>query len=178
MGFFPVFYIVPDCVLQVVLQHSAVGDCAVVGLDDRLKGVVPLALCVLRKGRLDQVARKPGSATFADARRASLSFCDFVRSRSAENRGRNCGGNCETGEGKHRASGCLQEGPLCARTAKDALWEDPTLLPVQPGQRKTLQGLAELLHLPLTSCLDYSRLFVNLDLRNCPCFCCFFRYLL
>lgn len=33
---------------EVVLQHSAVGDCAVVGLDDSLKGVVPLALCVLR----------------------------------------------------------------------------------------------------------------------------------
>ncbi|XP_075886158.1 acyl-CoA synthetase short-chain family member 3, mitochondrial [Nelusetta ayraudi] len=35
---------------EVVLQHSAVGDCAVVGLDDSLKGVVPLALCVLRNG--------------------------------------------------------------------------------------------------------------------------------
>lgn len=33
---------------EVVLQHSAVGDCAVVGLADSLKGVVPLALCVLR----------------------------------------------------------------------------------------------------------------------------------
>uniref|UniRef100_A0A671XHE4 Acyl-CoA synthetase short-chain family member 3, mitochondrial n=1 Tax=Sparus aurata TaxID=8175 RepID=A0A671XHE4_SPAAU len=31
-----------------VLQHPAVGDCAVVGLDDPLKGVVPLALCVLK----------------------------------------------------------------------------------------------------------------------------------
>lgn len=53
LGFFlSVFYVVPDCVLQVVLQHSAVGDCAVVGLDDSLKGVVPLALCVLRNGKL------------------------------------------------------------------------------------------------------------------------------
>lgn len=68
------FYVVPDCVLQVVLQHSAVGDCAVVGLDDSLKGVVPLALCVLRNGKLHQVARKPGTATSADGRRASLSF--------------------------------------------------------------------------------------------------------
>lgn len=33
-----------------VLLHSAVGDCAVVGLEDNLKGHVPLALCVLKKG--------------------------------------------------------------------------------------------------------------------------------
>ncbi|XP_034529247.1 acyl-CoA synthetase short-chain family member 3, mitochondrial [Notolabrus celidotus] len=32
-----------------VLLHPAVGDCAVVGLEDALKGVVPLALCVLKK---------------------------------------------------------------------------------------------------------------------------------
>lgn len=38
------------CVLQSVLQHPAVGDCAVVGLEDKLKGVVPLALCVLKNG--------------------------------------------------------------------------------------------------------------------------------
>uniref|UniRef100_A0A665VB60 Acyl-CoA synthetase short-chain family member 3, mitochondrial n=1 Tax=Echeneis naucrates TaxID=173247 RepID=A0A665VB60_ECHNA len=31
-----------------VLQHPAVGDCAVVGLEDSLKGHVPLALCVLK----------------------------------------------------------------------------------------------------------------------------------
>uniref|UniRef100_A0A8C3B0G3 Acyl-CoA synthetase short-chain family member 3, mitochondrial n=1 Tax=Cyclopterus lumpus TaxID=8103 RepID=A0A8C3B0G3_CYCLU len=31
-----------------VLQHPAVADCAVVGLEDALKGVVPLALCVLK----------------------------------------------------------------------------------------------------------------------------------
>ncbi|XP_060926205.1 acyl-CoA synthetase short-chain family member 3, mitochondrial [Limanda limanda] len=33
-----------------VLQHPAVGDCAVVALEDALKGHVPLALCVLKKG--------------------------------------------------------------------------------------------------------------------------------
>ncbi|XP_036376101.1 acyl-CoA synthetase short-chain family member 3, mitochondrial [Megalops cyprinoides] len=33
-----------------VLQHSAVADCAVVGLEDSLKGHVPLALCVLKNG--------------------------------------------------------------------------------------------------------------------------------
>eukprot|EP00066_Takifugu_rubripes_P022325 XP_011611591.1 PREDICTED: acyl-CoA synthetase short-chain family member 3, mitochondrial-like [Takifugu rubripes] len=33
-----------------VLQHAAVVDCAVVGLEDKLKGVVPLALCVLKNG--------------------------------------------------------------------------------------------------------------------------------
>ncbi|XP_047246030.1 acyl-CoA synthetase short-chain family member 3, mitochondrial isoform X2 [Girardinichthys multiradiatus] len=33
-----------------VLLHSAVGDCAVVGLEDTLKGHVPLALCVLKQG--------------------------------------------------------------------------------------------------------------------------------
>lgn len=38
------------CVLQAVLRHAAVGDCAVVGLEDELKGAVPLALCVLRNG--------------------------------------------------------------------------------------------------------------------------------
>ncbi|XP_046879013.1 acyl-CoA synthetase short-chain family member 3, mitochondrial isoform X1 [Hypomesus transpacificus] len=32
-----------------VLQHPGVVDCAVVGLEDSLKGHVPLALCVLRK---------------------------------------------------------------------------------------------------------------------------------
>ncbi|CAN9508446.1 unnamed protein product [Ophioblennius macclurei] len=32
-----------------VLLHPAVGDCAVVGLDDALKGHVPLALCVLKQ---------------------------------------------------------------------------------------------------------------------------------
>lgn len=40
----------PACVSQSVLQHPAVGDCAVVGLEDSLKGVVPLALCVLKNG--------------------------------------------------------------------------------------------------------------------------------
>lgn len=38
------------CVLQSVLQHPAVGECAVVGLEDSLKGHVPLALCVLKNG--------------------------------------------------------------------------------------------------------------------------------
>lgn len=38
------------CALQSVLQHPAVADCAVVGLEDDLKGVVPLALCVLKNG--------------------------------------------------------------------------------------------------------------------------------
>lgn len=33
-----------------MLLHAAVGDCAVVGLEDELKGVVPLALCVLKNG--------------------------------------------------------------------------------------------------------------------------------
>lgn len=51
------FYVVPSCVVQVVLQHSAVGDCAVVGLDDSLKGVVPLALCVLKNGKWRRVVR-------------------------------------------------------------------------------------------------------------------------
>lgn len=41
----------PVCVWQSVLQHPAVGDCAVVGLEDSLKGVVPLALCVLKNGK-------------------------------------------------------------------------------------------------------------------------------
>uniref|UniRef100_A0A8C6P2D6 Acyl-CoA synthetase short-chain family member 3, mitochondrial n=1 Tax=Nothobranchius furzeri TaxID=105023 RepID=A0A8C6P2D6_NOTFU len=35
-----------------VLLHSAVGDCAVVGLEDRLKGHVPLALCVLKNDEI------------------------------------------------------------------------------------------------------------------------------
>lgn len=38
------------CFFQSVLLHSAVGDCAVVGLEDKLKGHVPLALCVLKNG--------------------------------------------------------------------------------------------------------------------------------
>ncbi|XP_074868367.1 acyl-CoA synthetase short-chain family member 3, mitochondrial isoform X2 [Carettochelys insculpta] len=33
-----------------VLSHGAVADCAVVGQEDTLKGLVPLALCVLRNG--------------------------------------------------------------------------------------------------------------------------------
>lgn len=33
-----------------MLQHAAVGDCAVVGLEDELRGLVPLALCVLKNG--------------------------------------------------------------------------------------------------------------------------------
>uniref|UniRef100_H3C1F9 acetate--CoA ligase n=1 Tax=Tetraodon nigroviridis TaxID=99883 RepID=H3C1F9_TETNG len=33
-----------------LLQHAAVADCAVVGLEDELKGAVPLALCVLKHG--------------------------------------------------------------------------------------------------------------------------------
>ncbi|XP_029452965.1 acyl-CoA synthetase short-chain family member 3, mitochondrial isoform X3 [Rhinatrema bivittatum] len=35
---------------EAVLLHYAVADCAVVGLEDPLKGHVPLALCVLRNG--------------------------------------------------------------------------------------------------------------------------------
>lgn len=38
-------------VLQSILQHPAVGDCAVVALEDALKGHVPLALCVLKNGK-------------------------------------------------------------------------------------------------------------------------------
>ncbi|XP_019398692.1 PREDICTED: acyl-CoA synthetase short-chain family member 3, mitochondrial isoform X1 [Crocodylus porosus] len=33
---------------EIILSHGAVADCAVVGLEDALKGHVPLALCVLR----------------------------------------------------------------------------------------------------------------------------------
>ncbi|XP_032361460.1 acyl-CoA synthetase short-chain family member 3, mitochondrial [Etheostoma spectabile] len=33
-----------------VMLHPAVADCAVVGLEDTLKGLVPLALCVLKNG--------------------------------------------------------------------------------------------------------------------------------
>ncbi|MBN3279345.1 ACSS3 synthetase, partial [Polyodon spathula] len=33
-----------------ILHHSAVADCAVVGLEDTLKGHIPLALCVLKNG--------------------------------------------------------------------------------------------------------------------------------
>ncbi|KAK6488290.1 acyl-CoA synthetase short-chain family member 3 [Huso huso] len=33
-----------------ILHHSAVADCAVVGLEDSLKGHIPLALCVLKNG--------------------------------------------------------------------------------------------------------------------------------
>ncbi|XP_054655878.1 acyl-CoA synthetase short-chain family member 3, mitochondrial isoform X2 [Dunckerocampus dactyliophorus] len=40
-----------------VLQHPAVADCAVVGLEDTLKGHVPLALCVLKNG--EEAARRP-----------------------------------------------------------------------------------------------------------------------
>uniref|UniRef100_A0A8C7ZQ91 Acyl-CoA synthetase short-chain family member 3, mitochondrial n=1 Tax=Oryzias sinensis TaxID=183150 RepID=A0A8C7ZQ91_9TELE len=39
-----------------VLLHSAVGDCAVVGLEDSLKGHIPLALCVLKNGEDGGVA--------------------------------------------------------------------------------------------------------------------------
>lgn len=42
--------------LQSVLLHSAVGDCAVVGLEDSLKGHIPLALCVLKNGEDGGVA--------------------------------------------------------------------------------------------------------------------------
>ncbi|XP_061662190.1 acyl-CoA synthetase short-chain family member 3, mitochondrial [Syngnathoides biaculeatus] len=44
-----------------VLQHPAVADCAVVGLEDPLKGHVPLALCVLKNGvrqSREEVARE------------------------------------------------------------------------------------------------------------------------
>ncbi|XP_068613813.1 acyl-CoA synthetase short-chain family member 3, mitochondrial-like, partial [Brachionichthys hirsutus] len=35
---------------EAVLLHPSVGDCAVVGQEDSLKGAVPLALCVLKNG--------------------------------------------------------------------------------------------------------------------------------
>ncbi|CAN0423745.1 acyl-CoA synthetase short-chain family member 3, mitochondrial [Lampetra fluviatilis] len=35
---------------EAILQHSAVVDCAVVGLEDSVKGLVPFALCVLKSG--------------------------------------------------------------------------------------------------------------------------------
>ncbi|KAK7895947.1 hypothetical protein WMY93_021272 [Mugilogobius chulae] len=37
---------------EAILQHRAIGDCAVVALEDALKGHVPLALCVLKNGVL------------------------------------------------------------------------------------------------------------------------------
>lgn len=36
---------------QAVLEHNAVTEAAVVGLPDKLKGHVPIGLCVLRTGR-------------------------------------------------------------------------------------------------------------------------------
>lgn len=68
------FYFLPSCVVQVVLQHSAVGDCAVVGLDDSLKGVVPLALCVLKNGRSRRVVCKIGNSRH---RPHFLQLCTF-----------------------------------------------------------------------------------------------------
>lgn len=51
-SFFPLVWYSKGCVcvLQSVLLHPAVGDCAVVGLEDKLKGHVPFALCVLKNG--------------------------------------------------------------------------------------------------------------------------------
>ncbi|XP_066543223.1 acyl-CoA synthetase short-chain family member 3, mitochondrial isoform X2 [Amia ocellicauda] len=42
---------------EAVLLHTAVADCAVVGLEDSLKGHVPLALCVLKNGMKTEEAR-------------------------------------------------------------------------------------------------------------------------
>lgn len=82
VGFYLLFFsphsVTPSCVSQVVLQHSAVGDCAVVGLNDSLKGVVPLALCVLKNGRSCTVMCKPETR---------YAFLTLFFSRSAENRG-------------------------------------------------------------------------------------------
>lgn len=50
LGFATLLAEIVVCVLQSVLQHPAVVDCAVVGLEDDLKGLVPLALCVLKSG--------------------------------------------------------------------------------------------------------------------------------
>lgn len=38
--------------LQSILSLGIVADCAVVGKEDSLKGHIPLALCVLKKGKL------------------------------------------------------------------------------------------------------------------------------
>lgn len=51
---------------QSVLSHGAVADCAVVGQEDALKGLVPLALCVLRNGE--------SSLLFIDSCIVSLRF--------------------------------------------------------------------------------------------------------
>lgn len=45
------------------MQHPAVGDCAVVGLEDSLKGHVPLALCVLKNGENKSRASNQSAAS-------------------------------------------------------------------------------------------------------------------
>ncbi len=37
---------------QAILYHKSVVDCAIIGVDDKLKGTIPVAICVLRDGML------------------------------------------------------------------------------------------------------------------------------
>lgn len=34
---------------EAILEHPSLADCAVIGVDDKLKGTVPVAICVLRR---------------------------------------------------------------------------------------------------------------------------------
>lgn len=36
---------------EIVLEHNSIVDCATIGVPDRLRGSVPVAICVLRDGK-------------------------------------------------------------------------------------------------------------------------------
>lgn len=119
-------------VLQSVLRHAAVGECAVVGLEDELKGAVPLALCVLKKGEEKGERRRAR----CPRRRLTSRLC---RRREAEPRG-DRQPDRPAGEGHGGTRGRAEESAVCAGVAQDALGQDPSRVSRQPGQRESLQG--------------------------------------
>lgn len=120
-----------------MLQHVAVGDCAVVGLEDELKGLVPLALCVLKNGETETAAAEaPAPSSHPLPSHHPPRFCR----RGAEPRG-DLRGDREAGEGHGGTRGHPEEGAVRPGVTQDALGKDPPLVSRQPGQRETLQGM-------------------------------------
>lgn len=100
-----------------------------VGLEDELKGVVPLALCVLKNGEtcVGDGGFEPRFTTCCCCRRRAEEPRDLRRDRKA-------------GEEHGRTRGRSEESAFRPGVTQDALRQDPPLLSRQPGQRETLQG--------------------------------------
>lgn len=102
-----------------------------------MKGHVPLALCVLRKGEPIFVPPTVGATRDGGALRAHhLNFLP----RHKHNRGTSFRRNCATCQTEHWPRGCFSESCVCSTVAQNPIWQNSPRRPVRPRQRQAVQG--------------------------------------